>query len=105
MESLYQYAKFQFDCGVYTGAFDALGYYISLSTNAENKFSALWGRLASAILLERWSEAKNDLEALREEIEIKVKIFNLKKNNNNFLFLATIRLFLLQSNNCNTELG
>lgn len=52
VESLYQYARFQFECGNYTSAADLLQSYRSLCTNSERNTSALWGKLAAEILMQ-----------------------------------------------------
>ena len=41
IEALYQYAKFQFECGNYFGAADYLYQYRALCTNSERSLSAL----------------------------------------------------------------
>jgi hypothetical protein len=40
-----------------------------LSTDADKNFSALWGKLASEILSEKWAEAEEDLNLLIEYID------------------------------------
>lgn len=50
--SLYQYAKFQFDCGSYGTAAELLDFYKALCTNSEQSTSATWGKLAADILLQ-----------------------------------------------------
>lgn len=52
VEALFQYAKFQFDCGNYSVAAELLPPYRTLCTNAERNMSALWGKLASDILMQ-----------------------------------------------------
>ncbi|TYG90174.1 hypothetical protein ES288_A07G044900v1 [Gossypium darwinii] len=52
IEALYQYAKFQFECGNYSGAADYLYQYRALCTNSERSLSALWGKLAAEILMQ-----------------------------------------------------
>ena len=54
IDALYQYAKFQFDCGNYSDAAEFLYHYSTLSTNSERNLSALWGTLAAEILLADW---------------------------------------------------
>ncbi|KAB2084751.1 hypothetical protein ES319_A05G354900v1, partial [Gossypium barbadense] len=60
IEALYQYAKFQFECGNYSGAADYL-YYLS----------ALWGKLAAEILMQNWDIALEELNRLKEIIDSK----------------------------------
>ncbi len=52
VEALYQYAKFQFDCGNYSVAAELLPPYRTLCTSTERNMSALWGKLASDILMQ-----------------------------------------------------
>jgi len=72
IEALYNYAKFQFDCGNYSGAAEFLRYYRSLCTNSERSFSALWGKFAADILMQDWDEALEDLMRLKEIIDSKM---------------------------------
>jgi eIF3 subunit 6 N terminal domain len=54
IEALCRYAKFQFECGNYSGASEFLYHYRSLCTNSERLMSALWGKVASEILMQNW---------------------------------------------------
>ncbi|MEW5312933.1 MAG: hypothetical protein WDW38_004531 [Sanguina aurantia] len=69
VESLYQYARFQFECGNYTSAADLLQSYRSLCTNSERNTSALWGKLAAEILMQENEKAKDDIGKLRDAID------------------------------------
>ena len=40
-----------------------------MATSSEKSFSALWGKLASEILMERWETAIEDLNKLKELID------------------------------------
>ncbi|GAB4843893.1 Eukaryotic translation initiation factor 3 subunit E [Ancistrocladus abbreviatus] len=71
IEALYQYAKFQFECGNYSGAADYLYQYRALCTNSERKLSASWGKLASEILMQNWDIALEELNHLKEIIDSK----------------------------------
>ncbi|KAM0033969.1 putative proteasome component (PCI) domain, eukaryotic translation initiation factor 3 subunit E [Helianthus debilis subsp. tardiflorus] len=71
IEALYQYAKFQFECGNYSGAADYLYQYCALCTNAERSLSALWGKLAAEILMQNWDIALDELNRLKEIIDSK----------------------------------
>jgi len=72
IESLYTYAKFQFDCGNYSGASEYLFHYRSLNTsNDEKNFSALWGKFASEILMLNWEDALKDMTYLKDLIDSK----------------------------------
>ena len=50
VESLFHYAKFQFECGNYNASSEFLYHYRSLNTNTDKGASALWGKFASDIL-------------------------------------------------------
>ncbi|XP_004349023.1 eukaryotic translation initiation factor 3 subunit E [Capsaspora owczarzaki ATCC 30864] len=69
LDTLYEYAKFQFDCGNYTGAADYLYHFNLLSTDTERTFSALWGKLACEILLHNWETALEEMTRLKEIID------------------------------------
>ncbi|KAA8493703.1 Eukaryotic translation initiation factor 3 subunit E [Porphyridium purpureum] len=71
LESLYDYAKFQFDVGDYLSAADYLSVYRILSNgvNPEREFYALWGKLAASILNGEWDLALEDIAAIREVID------------------------------------
>lgn len=69
IEALYHFAKFQFDCGNYSGASEFLYHYRMLCTNPQRNISALWGKLAAEILLQNWDQATEDLNRLKENIE------------------------------------
>ncbi|OVA12388.1 Proteasome component (PCI) domain [Macleaya cordata] len=71
IEALYQYAKFQFECGNYSGAADFLHQYRELCTNTDRSLSAFWGKLAAEILMQNWDIALEELNRLREIIESK----------------------------------
>nr|GEV28170.1 eukaryotic translation initiation factor 3 subunit E [Tanacetum cinerariifolium] len=71
IKALYQYAKFQFECGNYSGATDYLYQYRALCTNAERSLSALWGKLAAKILMHNWDIALEELNRLKEIIDSK----------------------------------
>ncbi|KAG6470839.1 hypothetical protein ZIOFF_071919 [Zingiber officinale] len=71
IEAFYQYAKFQFECGKYSGAADYLYQYHALCTNSERNLSALWGKLAAEILMQNWDVALQELNRLKEIIDSK----------------------------------
>ncbi|KAK9126555.1 hypothetical protein Scep_015401 [Stephania cephalantha] len=71
IEALYQYAKFQFECGNYSGAADFLYQYRALCTNNERSLCAFWGKLAAEILMQNWDVALEELNRLREIIDAK----------------------------------
>ncbi|ERN00527.1 hypothetical protein AMTRI_Chr07g77760 [Amborella trichopoda] len=71
IEALYQYAKFQFECGNYSAAADFLYQYRALCTNSDRSLSALWGKLAAEILMQSWEIALEELNRLKEIIDSK----------------------------------
>jgi len=71
IEALYQYAKFQFECGNYSGAADFLYQYRTFCTNSDRSLSALWGKLAAEILMQNWDIALEELNRLKEIIDSK----------------------------------
>ena len=83
IESLGKYAKLHYECGNYgmvegsekMGAGEFLPIYRILckerTGNADGALSALWGKLATGILLEKWDETFEDLKELREFVDNK----------------------------------
>ncbi|KAF8690463.1 hypothetical protein HU200_040817 [Digitaria exilis] len=70
IEALYDDAKFQFECGYYSDVTAYLHHYRVLSTNSERSVRALWGMLASEILTRNWNAALEDLNRLKEIIDL-----------------------------------
>jgi len=71
VDALYRYAKFQFDCGNYSGAAEYLFHFRSLNTNADKNFAALWGKFAAEILMQNWDDALKDMQHLKDLIDTK----------------------------------
>ncbi|KAJ3117287.1 Eukaryotic translation initiation factor 3 subunit E [Physocladia obscura] len=69
LDALYDYAQCQFQIGSYQGAADLLFHYRVLSSNSEKCNSALWGKLACEILLEKWDIALDELLKLKDVID------------------------------------
>ncbi|GBG00265.1 eukaryotic translation initiation factor 3 subunit E [Raphidocelis subcapitata] len=69
VDALYQYAKFQFDCGNYSSASELLQAYRPLVTTSERNLSVLWGKLAADILMVDYDAATEDIARLREAID------------------------------------
>ncbi|KAL9260687.1 Eukaryotic translation initiation factor 3 subunit E-like protein [Drosera capensis] len=68
IEALYQFAKFQFECGNYSGAADFLYQYRALCTNSERSLSALWGKLAAEILMQNWDNFSSPLNLVQSRV-------------------------------------
>jgi len=71
VDELYKFAKFQFECGNYTGASEYLNQFRALNTNEDKNISALWGKFAADILMTKWEEALKDMNQLKELIDSK----------------------------------
>jgi len=69
IDALYKFAKFQFDCGNYSGAKEYLYHFRSLNTDHQKNISAMWGKFAAEILLQNWDEALRDIAYLKEIID------------------------------------
>ncbi|XP_065061945.1 eukaryotic translation initiation factor 3 subunit E-like [Rhopilema esculentum] len=67
VEDLYNYAKIQYECGNYEEATEYL--YIYKVLDEKNSLSAMWGRLASEILLQHWDPAMEEFSRLKEVID------------------------------------
>lgn len=83
VDTLMEFAKFQYECGNYAGAEQFLTSHRMLIThNDKNYLNNLWGRLACQILMQKWDHALEDFNRLKEYID-------------NYPFFAT-QLHLLQ---------
>ncbi|KAK8406114.1 hypothetical protein O3P69_007081 [Scylla paramamosain] len=70
LDTLYSFAKFQYECGNYSGAADYLYLHRGLVPISDKNFlNGLWGKLASEILTQNWENALEDLNRLKEFIE------------------------------------
>uniref|UniRef100_A0A8R1I2Q2 Eukaryotic translation initiation factor 3 subunit E n=2 Tax=Caenorhabditis japonica TaxID=281687 RepID=A0A8R1I2Q2_CAEJA len=70
VDTLFKYSKFMYECGNYTVASVCLYYYRNLVNQADpNYLNALYGKLASEILLQEWEHARDDLLKLRAYID------------------------------------
>ncbi|XDV40629.1 hypothetical protein PO909_009673 [Leuciscus waleckii] len=77
LDTLYRYAKFQYECGNYSGAAEYLYFFRVLyetlpnpvPATDRNALNSLWGKLASEILMQNWEAAMEDLTRLRETID------------------------------------
>ncbi|XP_013420779.1 eukaryotic translation initiation factor 3 subunit E [Lingula anatina] len=70
INTLYNFAKFQYECGNYSGAAEYL-YFVRalLPPNDKNALNAMWGKLACEILMQNWDTALEDLNRLRDVID------------------------------------
>uniref|UniRef100_A0A3P9JYC5 Eukaryotic translation initiation factor 3 subunit E n=3 Tax=Oryzias TaxID=8089 RepID=A0A3P9JYC5_ORYLA len=70
LDTLYRYAKFQYECGNYSGAAEYLYFFrVLVPSTDKNALNSLWGKLASEILMQNWEAAMEDLTRLRETID------------------------------------
>ncbi|XP_057313238.1 eukaryotic translation initiation factor 3 subunit E-like [Hydractinia symbiolongicarpus] len=70
LATLYQYAKFQYECGNYSGASQYLYFYrVLVHDDDKNAASAIWGKLACEILTQNWDAALEDINRLKEIID------------------------------------
>ena len=70
LDTLYRYAKFQYECRNYSGAAEYLYFFRALVPAMDrNALSSLWGKLASEILMQNWDAAMEDLTRLKETID------------------------------------
>eukprot|EP00306_Pavlova_sp_CCMP459_P012125 CAMPEP_0185192572 /NCGR_PEP_ID=MMETSP1140-20130426/19367_1 /TAXON_ID=298111 /ORGANISM="Pavlova sp., Strain CCMP459" /LENGTH=446 /DNA_ID=CAMNT_0027759327 /DNA_START=15 /DNA_END=1355 /DNA_ORIENTATION=+ len=70
---LYEWARFQFECGNYGGAAECLHHYRLLATSPEAAFPAHWGKLAAEILQQSWGPAAEELQRIKEAIEARAQ--------------------------------
>lgn len=72
-EKLYKNAKFQYECGNYSGAAQYLYLYrLLVPSHDKNYVSALWGKLASEILMQNWDQALEDQQRLKDYLDTTV---------------------------------
>jgi len=70
LATLYQYAKFQYECGSYSSASQLLYFYsVLVHDDDANAASAIWGKLACEILTQNWDGALDDVNRLKEMID------------------------------------
>ncbi|XP_064624729.1 eukaryotic translation initiation factor 3 subunit E-like [Lineus longissimus] len=76
LDTLYRFAKFQYECGNYSGAAEYLYFVrVLILPNDKNYLNVLWGKLASEILMQNWETALEDLTRLKDVIEGNVGTF------------------------------
>ena len=69
LEAYYAFGKFQYECGDYGSAWDHMATFRFLNKDLERNLVALWGQLASGILLMQWSEASQINEEVKAVID------------------------------------
>ena len=70
VDSLYKFAKFQYECGNYSGAAQYLDSHRLLVPPTDKFYlSNLWGKLACEILMQQWEHALEDFTRLKEYID------------------------------------
>nr|XP_054601480.1 eukaryotic translation initiation factor 3 subunit E-B isoform X5 [Nothobranchius furzeri] len=88
LDTLYRYAKFQYECGNYSGAAEYLYFFrVLVPSTDRNALSSLWGKLASEILMQNWEAAMEDLTRLRETVDNNVLV-------NDFFLVACLEDFI-----------
>merc|ERR1719381_74345 len=66
----YNFAKFQYECGNYSGASEYLYFHrILVQPTDKNYLNGMWGKLASEILMQNWDTALEDLNRLKQFID------------------------------------
>jgi len=70
IDTCHNFAKFQFECGNYSGAAEYLYFHRILVQPGDNNYlNGLWGKLASEILMQNWDPALEDLKRLQQFID------------------------------------
>ncbi|CAF9920300.1 MAG: eukaryotic translation initiation factor 3 subunit E [Heterodermia speciosa] len=74
VDLLYDYGRFQYNCGSYQNAAHLLDQFRILSTDNDKVASATWGKLASEILTTQWDSVMEEVNKVKETID--TKLFN-----------------------------
>merc|ERR550519_2112293 len=70
IDTCYNFAKFQYECGNYSGASEYLYFHrILVQPTDKNYLNGMWGKLASEILMQNWDTALEDLKKLQQYID------------------------------------
>merc|ERR1711978_788923 len=70
IDTCHNFAKFQFECGNYSGAAEYLySHRILVQPTDKNYLNGIWGKLASEILMQNWDTALEDLKRLQQFID------------------------------------
>jgi len=70
VDTCYNFAKFQYECGNYSGASEYLYFHrILVQPTDKNYLNGMWGKLAAEILMQNWEMALEDLNRLKQFID------------------------------------
>merc|ERR1719225_783231 len=70
IDTCYNFAKFQYECGNYSGASEYLYFHrILVQPSDKNYLNGMWGKLAAEILMQNWDTALEDLNRLKTFID------------------------------------
>jgi len=70
IDTCYNFAKFQYECGNYSGASEYLYFHrILVQPTDRNFLNGMWGKLAAEILMQNWDTALEDLNRLKTFID------------------------------------
>ncbi|XP_043481529.1 eukaryotic translation initiation factor 3 subunit E isoform X2 [Leptopilina heterotoma] len=73
MDDFFKLAKFCYECGNYSMSSTYLYFYVLIMPPSDkNYLKALWGKLASEILIQNWNHALDDINKIREYIDSNV---------------------------------
>ncbi|KAJ8683606.1 hypothetical protein QAD02_019398 [Eretmocerus hayati] len=77
MDDIVKLAKYRYECGNYTVSSSYLYFcMLVIPPTDKNYLNALWGKLASEILTQEWDTALEDINKMREYIDMNVSIGN-----------------------------
>jgi translation initiation factor 3 subunit E len=74
VDVLYDYGRYQYQCGNYGDAAELLYQFRVLSTDNDKVSKATWGKLVCEILVTNWEGAMEEINKLKENIE--TRLFN-----------------------------
>ena len=74
VDMLYDYGRFQYNCGSYGNAAHLLDQFRILSTDNDKATSATWGKLACDILTTQWDVVMDEVNKVKDSID--TKLFN-----------------------------
>merc|ERR1719166_699040 len=70
IDTCYNFAKFQYECGNYSGASEYLYFHrILVQPTDKNYLNGMWAKLANEILMQNWDTALEDLNRLKQFID------------------------------------